>query len=69
MITLSTFTPRSTRLMFIRLFVNSPAETSSAIDSAICAVASDVRKRAAARAPDGWPACPLSDDTRSGRVL
>src|SRR5438067_1429914 len=40
MITLSTFTPRSTRLTFIRLFVNSPAETSSAIDSAICAVAS-----------------------------
>ena len=37
--------------------------------SAICAVASAVRKRAAARAPDGWPAWPLSVETRSGRVL
>ena len=46
--------------------MKSPAETSSAIDSAICAVASDVRKRAAARAPDGWPAWPLSVDTEIG---
>ena len=46
--TLSIFTPRSTRLTFTRLLTNSPADTSSAIDSAICAVASEVRNRAAA---------------------
>ena len=55
--------------MFIRLFVKSPADTSSAIDSAICVVASIARNRAAERAPDGWPAWPLSVDARSGRVL
>ncbi len=49
--------------------MKSPADTSSAIESAICAVASDVRNRAAARAPDGWPLWPFSVDTRSGRVL
>ena len=43
--------PRSTRLTLTRLLVKSPATTSSTIDSAICAVASVVRKRdAAARA-------------------
>ena len=62
-------TPRSTRLTFIRLLMNSPAEMSSAIESAICAVTSDVRKRAAARAPDGWPGAARSVVTRSGRVL
>ena len=54
--TLSMFNPRSTRLTFIRLFVNSPADTSSAIDSAIWVVASEARNRAAVRVPDGWPA-------------
>ena len=49
----SVFRPRSTRATFSRLFVNRPAEISSAIDSAICAVASVRRKRAAAFAPDG----------------
>ncbi len=49
--------------------MKSPAEMSSAIDSAICAVTSVVRNRAAARAPDGWPACALIVETRSGRVL
>ena len=39
-----------------------------AIDSAICAVTSVLRNRAAARAPDGWPACALIADTRSGLV-
>ena len=55
--------------MLSRLLVKRPAQTSSAIDSAICAVASVVRKRAAARAPDGCPAWPFSVETRSGRVL
>ena len=59
MIDVSAFNPRSTRLTLNRLRVNRPADTSSAIDSAICAVASDVRKRAADRAPDGWPLCPF----------
>ena len=54
--------------MFSRLFGNSPQTSSSAIDSAICAVASVTRKRAAAFAPDGWPAFAFSADTRLGRV-
>ena len=33
------------------------------------AVANAVRNRAAPRAPDGWPACPLSVDSRSGLEL
>ncbi len=36
--------------------MNRPADTSSIIDSAICAVASVTRNRAAALAPDGCPA-------------
>ena len=55
--------------MFARLLVNSPAAMSNAIDSAICAVASVMRKRAAALAPDGCPALALSAVTRFGRVL
>ncbi len=46
-----------------------PAEIKRAIDSAICAVASVMRKRAADFAPDGCPAFALSADTRFGRVL
>ena len=46
-----------------------PAAMSSAIDSAIWTVTSVVRNRDAARAPDGWPACALIVETRSGRVL
>ena len=61
--------PSSTRETFIRLFVNSPAQTSSAIEIAIWDVASVARNRAAARAPEGWPACPFSVESRSGRVL
>ena len=49
--------------------MKSPADTSSIIESAICAVASDARNRVAARAPDGCPAWFFSVDTRSGRVL
>ena len=49
---LSTFSPRSTRVTFRRLRVNSPAPTSNIIDSAICTVASDVRNREADLAPD-----------------
>ena len=66
MITLSIFTPRSTRLTFSRLLTKKPAAASSAIESAICAVASDERKRAAPRAPDGWPAWPFSADDEIG---
>jgi hypothetical protein len=66
---LSIFKPRSTRVTFIRLRVNRPAATSSAIDSAICAVASDVLNRAAARAPEGWPDWPFMMLWRSGRLL
>ena len=67
-ITLSAFRPRSTRLTFIRLLVNNPADTSSAIDRAICTVASVVRNRAAARAPDGCPDWPFSVETRSAAL-
>ena len=49
--------------------MNRPAEMSSAIDSAICAVTSDVRKRAAPRPPDSLPELLRSSVTRSGRVL
>jgi hypothetical protein len=62
-------TPRSTRLTLTRLLRNRPAEMSSVIESAICAVTSAVRSRAAARGPDGCPVCPLRADTRSGLVL
>ncbi len=48
---------------------NKPAGTSSAIDIAICTVASVVRKRRAALAPPGWPAWFFSVAARSGRVL
>ena len=67
--TLSILSPRSTRLTFIRLLTNNPAEMRSAMESAICEVTSTVLNRAAARAPEGWPACALSVVTRSGRVL
>ena len=42
---------------------------SSAIDSAICAVTSELRKRAAARVAEVFPEFDLSVVTRSGRVL
>ena len=59
----------STLLTFSRLFANSPAGTSSAIDIAICTVASVARKRFAAFAPDGCPAWFLSVVASSGLVL
>ena len=65
----SVFKPRSTRLTLKRLFANRPAGTSSAIDIAICTVASVVRKRRAALAPPGCPAWFFSVAARSGRVL
>ena len=66
-IRLSIFRPRSTRLMLSRLLANSPADTSSAIDSAICTVASVARNRCGAvRAADGWPAWLLSVDDQIG---
>ena len=65
----SVFKPRSTRLTLNRLFANRPAGTSSAIDIAICTVASVVRKRRAAFAPPGCPAWFFSVAARSGRVL
>ncbi len=65
----SSFTPRSTRLTLNRLLVKRPADASRAIESAICTVTSPMRKRAAARAPEGWPAVPLRVLARSGRVL
>ena len=46
-----------------------PAATSSAIDSAIWAVTSPLRKRAAERAPVSCPALERMVVTRSGRVL
>ena len=55
--------------MLRRLLMKSPAEISSAIDSAICAVTSLVRKRAAPRPPDSLPELLRSSVTRSGRVL
>ena len=61
--------PRSTRLTLIRLRTNNPADTSSAIDNAICAVASVVRNRDAPRAAPFWPASSRSAATRVGRVL
>ena len=54
--------------MLNRLRVKRPAATSSAIDSAICDVASAVRKRAAARAPDGLPGLPLERRDQVGRA-
>lgn len=65
----SAFNPRSTRLTLNRLLANNPAGTSSAIDIAICTVASVVRKRRAAFAPPGCPAWFFSVAARSGRVL
>ena len=61
--------PSSTRLTFKRLLVKRPAATSSAIEIAICAVASVARKRAAAFAPDGCPAWPFNVGSKSGLVL
>ena len=52
---LSMLKPRSTRVTFIKLFTKRPAATRSAIESAICAVASVARKRPADRAPDVRP--------------
>ena len=49
--------------------LDEPAEMSSVIESAICAVTSAVRSLAAARDPDGCPACALRAHTRSGLVL
>src|SRR5437867_1114676 len=65
----SVWNPRSAWLALNELFVNSPARINNAIDSAICAVASDHRKRAAARDPPGCPEFPLNAETRSGREL
>ena len=50
--TFSVRTPRSTRLTLARLFTNTPDDTSSAVESAICAVTSTLRKRAAPRLPE-----------------
>ena len=63
------FNPRFTRLTLNRLRTNSPAQMSSAIDSAICAVTSELRKRVAARVPECLPEFARSVVTRSGRVL
>ena len=49
--------------------MKSPAETSSAIESAICAVTSDVRKRAAPRVADDFPELSRSAVDEIGRVL
>ena len=49
--------------------MKSPAETSSAIDSAICDVARIARKRAAARAPDGSAAAFLLDEVLEVRTF
>ena len=61
--------PRFALLTFSRLIANSPAGTSSAIDIAICTVASVARNRFAALAPDGCPAWLLSVVASSGLVL
>jgi hypothetical protein len=66
---LSTLRPRSTRETFRRLRVNSPAPTSSIIDSAICTVARDVRNREADLAPEDCVVWPFRRGMRSGRVL
>ena len=66
--TLSVRRPRSTRLTFARLLMKRPATTRSITDSAICAVTSPVRNRAADRAPVVWPVLLFSDVTRSVRV-
>ena len=49
--------------------MNSPAATSSIVDSTNCAVTKPVRNLAAARAPAGWPAWSFSVEIRSARVL
>ena len=61
--------PSSTRLTFIRLLVNSPAQTSSAIEIAIWIVASEARNHFADLPPPGWPAWPFSVVSRLGLVL
>ena len=61
--------PRSMRLMLVRLLRNRPADTRSVVDRAIWAVTRAVRKRAAARDPEGCPVWPLSVEARSRRVL
>ncbi len=50
--------PSSTRLTLTRLFVKRPAQARSAIEIAICVVASVVRNHLADLPPPGWPACP-----------
>ena len=67
--TLSVRIPRSTRLTFTRLLINSPADASSVIERASWAVTNPLRNRAAARAPEGWPVLAFNIVTRSGRVL
>ena len=61
--------PRLALLTFSRLIANSPAGTSSAIDIAICTVASVARNRFAVLAPDGCPAWFLRVVASSGLVL
>ena len=65
----SIFTPRSTRLTFIRLLRKSADMINSPMDSAICAVTSPARKRAAERPPAIWPAPARMALMRSLRVL
>ena len=68
-VTFSMSMPRSTRLMFRKLSMKSPAAMRSAIDNAICAVTRLVRKRAAPRPPANFPELFRNSVTRSGRVL
>ena len=65
----STRSPRSTRDTFMRLFRNSPADTSSAMDSAICTVTSVARNRVAALPPVSCPAPARITLIKSDRVL
>ena len=62
--------PRSTRLTFTRLLREEAGRDQQRHRER------DLRRRqrraeprGAARAPDGWPACPFSVESRSGRVL
>ena len=48
-----------------KLLMKRPAEMSNVIESAICAVASDVRNLDAERAPEGCPESPLRAVTSS----
>src|SRR6185503_1304936 len=63
----SALKPKSTRATLAKLCANQPASTSSAIDSAICAVVSDVRNRAAFLPPvdrTPWDCSAGLDSTR-----